>query len=94
MPDILLKAVPKDIHRRLKERAARNGRSMNREAIRLIERGLTQPARPREFPPALKGSLSSPLAPLTVTVPAFTVTVTPAGTSITRFATLDMATSR
>jgi plasmid stability protein len=51
MPDILLKAVPKDLHRRLRERAARNGRSMNREAIRLIERGLTQPARIGELPP-------------------------------------------
>jgi hypothetical protein len=44
--------------------------------------------------PAPTSSLSSPLAPLTVTVPALTVTVTPAGTSITRFATLDMACSR
>jgi len=36
------------------------------------------------------GSVSAPLAPLMVTTPAATVTVTPAGMSITCFATLDI----
>lgn len=37
MATLTLKNVPDDLHRRLKERAARNHRSLNREAIRALE---------------------------------------------------------
>ncbi|MDX1531627.1 MAG: Arc family DNA-binding protein [Rhodothermales bacterium] len=37
MATITLKNVPDDLHRRLKERAARHHRSLNREAIRCLE---------------------------------------------------------
>ena len=37
MATITLRNVPDDLHRRLKERAARNRRSLNGEAIRCLE---------------------------------------------------------
>ena len=37
MATITLTNVPDDLHRRLKERAERNQRSLDREAIRLLE---------------------------------------------------------
>jgi len=41
MPSLTLKRVPDEIHERLKERAERHRRSMNSEAIRILERTLT-----------------------------------------------------
>ncbi|MDP3293236.1 MAG: hypothetical protein Q8M37_00690 [Nevskia sp.] len=40
MPSILLKNLPENLHRSLKARAARNHRSLNKEAISLLEAGL------------------------------------------------------
>jgi plasmid stability protein len=40
MPSLTLKRVPDEIHERLKERAERHRRSMNSEAIRILERAL------------------------------------------------------
>lgn len=40
MPNLTLKRVPGEIHERLKERAERHRRSMNSEAIRILERAL------------------------------------------------------
>lgn len=40
MPSLTLKNVPEEVHRRLKERAERHRRSMNSEAIRILERTL------------------------------------------------------
>ena len=37
MPTLTLKNVPETLYRRLKERAERNHRSLNREAIRCLE---------------------------------------------------------
>ena len=37
MATLTLKNVPDDLHRRLKSRAERNHRSLNREAIRCLE---------------------------------------------------------
>jgi len=37
MPNISLKNLPKDIHRRLKERAKRNHRSLNSELIACLQ---------------------------------------------------------
>jgi plasmid stability protein len=36
MPSLTLKDLPLDVHRRLKARAARNRRSLNREAIECL----------------------------------------------------------
>jgi plasmid stability protein len=40
MPNITLKNVPEEVHQRLKEQAERHRRSMNREAIWILERAL------------------------------------------------------
>lgn len=40
MPSILLKNLPEHLHLGLKARAARNHRSLNKEAIALLEAGL------------------------------------------------------
>jgi plasmid stability protein len=40
MPNITLKDVPEEVHRRLKEQAERHRRSMNSEAIWILERAL------------------------------------------------------
>ena len=44
MATLTLKNVPDDLHRRLKERAARNHRSLNREAIHALERAVAPEA--------------------------------------------------
>ena len=38
MPTLTLKALPAELHRRLKARAEQNGRSLNREVIECLER--------------------------------------------------------
>jgi plasmid stability protein len=43
MPTLTLKNVPEELHRRLKARAERNHRSLNREAIRLLEAAVATP---------------------------------------------------
>ena len=45
MPNLTLKRVPEELHERLKERAERHRRSMNNEAITILERAL-MPSRP------------------------------------------------
>ncbi len=40
MATLTLKDVPADLHRRLKKRAERNGRSLNREVIECLEASL------------------------------------------------------
>ena len=40
MPNITLKNVPEEVHQRLKEQAERHRRSMNSEAIWILERAL------------------------------------------------------
>lgn len=42
MPDILIKKVPADVHRRLKEDAAKHRRSMARHVLVLIENSLEE----------------------------------------------------
>ena len=41
MATLTLKSLPDDLHARLKERAARNRRSLNREAIACLEDALS-----------------------------------------------------
>lgn len=50
MPSLTLKNIPPELHKRLKERAARNRRSLNSEAIVCLEQALeTAPAEPEEY---------------------------------------------
>lgn len=52
MPTITLKNVPEELHRRLKERAERHHRSLNREAIRCLEEVVSEePATPASIDP-------------------------------------------
>ena len=41
MPSLTTKGLPDELHARLKERAERHRRSMNSEAITILERALT-----------------------------------------------------
>ena len=45
MPGLLLKDFPPELHRRLKQEAARHHRSMTRQALALLEQALATPAR-------------------------------------------------
>lgn len=45
MPDLLIRDLPPELHRRLKEEAARNHRSLGRHALHLLE-SLVSDARP------------------------------------------------
>ena len=50
MPGVLIKNVPRELHERLKQRAARHRRSMNRELLVLLEEALDD----RACPPSLE----------------------------------------
>ena len=45
MPGLLIKDFPPELHRRLKQEAARHHRSMTRHALALLEQALAAPAR-------------------------------------------------
>ena len=45
MPGLLIKDFPPELHRRLKEEAARYHRSMTRQALALLEQALAAPGR-------------------------------------------------
>jgi len=47
MPNVNVKNLPKDLHRRLKERALRNHRSLNSEVIACLQEAVT----PRRIDP-------------------------------------------
>jgi plasmid stability protein len=51
MASILIKDVPAELHRRLREAAAKDHRSLNKEVIALLEGALA--GRPAELPPPL-----------------------------------------
>jgi plasmid stability protein len=40
MPGLLIRDLPDDLHRKLKERAARNRRSLNKETLVILETAL------------------------------------------------------
>lgn len=52
MASILLKDIPADLHERLREAAARDHRSLNREVIALLETALVE--RRPELPPPIE----------------------------------------
>lgn len=57
MPGLLIKDVPDELHQKLKARAARNRRSLTKEALVLLETALAEEA-PQEvvLPVPFKGS--------------------------------------
>lgn len=52
MPGLLIRDLPDELHRRLKERAAENRRSMNQEVIFLLEQALDWREYDRDVLPA------------------------------------------
>ena len=54
MSAVLIRDLPRDLHRRLKAEAQRNHRSMNGEIIALLEKGVGG-IRPCDLPPPVKG---------------------------------------
>lgn len=55
MPGLVIKDLPTKLHRKLKERAARNHRSMTKEVLVVLERALSEEIPPREVPAPFKG---------------------------------------
>jgi hypothetical protein len=54
MSTLVIKNLPESLHRRLKDQAERNRRSVTQEAISLIESGITVPRLPPTLPPPVK----------------------------------------
>ena len=56
MSTLVVKKLPEPLHERLRERAARNRRSVTQEAIHILEQGIDGPQRrePVELPPPMK----------------------------------------
>lgn len=55
MPGLVIKDFPPELHRKLKERAARHHRSMTKEVVALLEQAFGQEQRRGKFPPPFKG---------------------------------------
>jgi len=53
MASILLKNIPEDLHRRLREQAVRHHRSLNKEVIAVLEESVSVPA-PQTLPPPVR----------------------------------------
>lgn len=54
MPSILIKDISADLHERLRQAAARDHRSLNKEVIALLEQALASP--PAELPPPIRAA--------------------------------------
>ena len=55
MPGLLIKDMPTEVHQKLKERAAKNRRSMTKEALSIIELALIEDnLQRRELPEPVK----------------------------------------
>jgi hypothetical protein len=54
MSTIVVRNFPDELHARLKEQAERNRRSVSKEVVTLIERGLAPPRSAPELSPPLK----------------------------------------
>ena len=60
MTSVLIKNLPNELHRQLKERAERHHRSLNKELVAIIEAALLEPERPRlPEPVALRKPLTA-----------------------------------
>ena len=51
MTGLIIRDVPEELHKKLKQQATRHHRSMNKEAIALLEQALTREDTVREIPP-------------------------------------------
>lgn len=54
MGTLVIKNLPDHLHARLKQRAQRNHRSVTKEAVSLIETGLTGATPPIDLPPPIR----------------------------------------
>jgi antitoxin FitA-like protein len=57
MPGLLIKQLPPELHRRLKDDAGLHHRSMTRHALALLESALTGSHPLRDLPPPFRGRL-------------------------------------
>ncbi len=57
MPGLLIKDLPSELHRKLKEQAARHHRSMTKEALALLQQALEPTPEVRELPPPYRGQI-------------------------------------
>lgn len=55
MPGLVIKDLPLKLHRKLKQQAARNHRSMTKEVLVVLERALSEETPPQEAPAPFKG---------------------------------------
>ncbi len=51
MPGLFIKEMPAEVHQKLKTRAAKNRRSMTKEALYLLEKALLEETPPPPDPP-------------------------------------------
>lgn len=56
MASLLIKDIPKSLHKKLKELAEKHHRSMNKEAVVLLQGAISQAYEVGEFFPVLKGT--------------------------------------
>ena len=61
MPALLIKNLPAPLHRKLREAALRNHRSMTRQALAILEEGLEEPMSTADWPAPFQGPI--PLTP-------------------------------
>ena len=57
MPSLILRDLPEEVHRRLRDRAQRNHRSMTKEAVTILERELLASG-PVKLPPVVEAPQS------------------------------------
>jgi len=58
MPGLVIKNLPQELHRRLKERAVRHHRSMTKEVIAVLEQALETKGVAETLPPPYKGRIA------------------------------------
>lgn len=58
MPGLVIKNLPPELHRRLKEQAVRHHRSMTREVISVLEQALEPQGLAEALPPPYKGRIA------------------------------------
>lgn len=58
MAGLVIKELPPELHRKLREQAARHHRSMTKEVIAVLEAALGNESRLMEAPPPYKGQLA------------------------------------
>ena len=61
MPSLILRNIPEEVHRRLRERATRHRRSMTKEAVDILERDLLA-EEPVRLPPLVRRRSRIPVA--------------------------------